>query len=147
VTESVPLDRHTRTAFEKELLALLQDRHVTFDCAARDAIRLNILNSAPRLHGHALGIARKKAGRILPDLELYVQPVILRLGHLRVSGVVGRTLARIAAHEMVHYLDQRHDHDEAGILQPSFTIAQLAGYDSESLMRAQGQKQPVSGPK
>ena len=102
-------------------------------CPAQGAIRLKITNSPPEHLGHALGIAWKTADRILPYLEVYVLPVMRRLGHLRASGVVGRTLARVAAHEVVHYLGQRHDHDDAGILQTSFTIGELAGYDRESL--------------
>ena len=76
--------------------------------------------SAPRHYPGALGLARRSSGEILPQIEVYLSPVLRALEDARAPGIVGRALARAAAHELEHYRQQRSEHDPAGVLAERF---------------------------
>jgi hypothetical protein len=44
--------------------------------------------------------------------------------------VIGRALARVAAHEVAHFVDQAGAHNGTGLLRQTFDARQLASEDS-----------------
>jgi hypothetical protein len=123
------LDWHTREAFEREFVTLLKSQNVilaTDGCT----IQLRIVATSPERYREALGLAWRQGDRIQPVLQLHIDALVRTLGNQRSPAVVGRALARVAAHELVHYLDQRVAHEASGVLRDRFSSAELASVDS-----------------
>ena len=76
----------------------------------------------------ALGLAYTRGSRVEPRLEIFVEPVV-RLTGAADWEVVGRALARVAAHEAIHYIQQRADHDEHGLFSAHLTAEALTRRD------------------
>lgn len=135
-------DRMTADVFEQELTRIVAESGKTLrtlpcrqagapappaaGAAAILPLRLKVEDRPHAAHpGDALGSARRNgAGEILPEFAVYVAPVA-RLVGTRLPGVLGRSLARVAAHELGHYLGQRERHDREGLMSEFFTGPQL----------------------
>jgi hypothetical protein len=114
--DQVNLGAAAVAAFRQEIPASLE--------TPRCDIQIAIHWEAPSRFPTALGLTRVAQGRPLPQIELYLNP-ILRLLDTRTPALVGRALARVAAHELVHYVSRRTDHDAAGLFQASYRPAHL----------------------
>jgi hypothetical protein len=118
-----------RASLVRELRALLPGLDVERGTAERPcdrepAIRLAIHAVRQDAPDDALGLAHTRAGRIEPRLEVFVAPV-MRLTGAADWEVVGRALARVAAHEAIHYIQQRADHDDHGLFSAHLTAEGL----------------------
>ena len=76
-----------------------------------------------------LGRAVQTKGRIMPILEVYLEPIVSLIGNGRSSKTVGRALARVAAHELNHFVDQTEAHSDRGLMQTGFFGWQLEQED------------------
>ncbi|MEZ5361292.1 MAG: hypothetical protein R2748_02845 [Bryobacterales bacterium] len=76
----------------------------------------------------ALGLAYRGNGEILPRLEVFVEPV-LRLTRAGDWETVGRALARVAAHELMHYGRQSDQHSTHGLMQARLSASELINED------------------
>lgn len=119
-------------AFYREFQSLAGPRGVQLieEGCEPDSIRLTIYQQAAGRKGDALGGARVEGSAIAPRLEVYVDRVIALLPETQCWTVIGRAMARVAAHEVAHYLDQRAEHEERGLLRERFSATDLAGEDS-----------------
>jgi hypothetical protein len=95
-----------------------------------DAIRLSLYRRAQGHGADVLGAAPREGSRIAPRLEIYLDRVVAMMPETRCWNVLGRALARVAAHEVAHYMDQNRRHSDAGLMQARFSGAQLASDDS-----------------
>jgi hypothetical protein len=124
VREQARLGGPAFAAFEAELVSLLPQVTVrTGECGS--APEVTIRSEAPDRYRTALGLAHVASGQVTPRLEVYVNPVLRLLDQAKSPAAVGRALARVAAHELVHYLSRRTDHDAAGLFAGRFTPADL----------------------
>src|SRR5690606_6133484 len=87
-------------------------------------VQLTILGSRAGIPDDALGLAHRADGAILPRLEVFVDPV-LRLTQTRDGATLGRALARVASHELLHYLRQTSEHQAHGLLRERLTPTDL----------------------
>jgi hypothetical protein len=126
--DKVALNRFTRQAFEAEFRQLLADMELRTGPCSATSITLVVSMHPPQRYRNALGLAYRHGERILPELRIYVQPVLNLLGNERSAGIVGRALARVAAHEVTHFRKQQIDHDHEGLMKVSFSGAQLAAH-------------------
>jgi hypothetical protein len=116
--DRVGLNRATIAALQQELQLLTASEN----CAVPVVIRAE----APGKYPGALGLAWRRGEVIQPRIEVYVNPVLRLLGPARVPSMVGRALARVIAHELVHYQRQQLDHEGHGLMQPVFRADRLA---------------------
>jgi hypothetical protein len=126
------LNQRALAAFEKELSALLPDVEISPCGQAGDTVVLTVRTEPPRRYATALGLARRQSGEIRPQLEIYVGPLVRLLGNVRAPAVVGRALARVAGHELWHYLSQRSDHDHTGLFSASLRPWDVAAETASS---------------
>lgn len=127
VDNQARLDEMTMQAFRTELMAILtaSERYGEFAPCRAGSVRITMRSKPPAEEASALGAARRKDGRILPELELYVDGVT-QLVNVRLPGVIGRALARVATHEMAHYLYQEGGaHADAGLMMERLGAAHL----------------------
>jgi len=128
VVESARLGEPALKAFHEEfhrLMATSEVRLTREPCAAQPAIELTIRQTPPARYRTALGLAFRRGGQVLPQLELYVTPVVRLLDGQQTAGIVGRALARVAAHETLHFLRQQSHHDRDGLMKAVFRPADL----------------------
>jgi len=92
-------------------------------------------STAPNSEQDALGRAAVVDGKILPVLEVFVDPVA-RLTGANDYEILGRALGRVAGHELLHYLLQQHEHNEAGLLREQLTPGTLLAEDRSGLFVA-----------
>jgi hypothetical protein len=113
---------------------LIRELHALFPRIELDLGRCNalsgsdvvvtVLSSRAGVPDDALGLAYRAGGAILPRLELFVDPV-MRLTRAGDWETLGRALARVAAHELLHYGNQTGEHAAHGLLQARLTPADL----------------------
>jgi len=118
------------SSFEREFRELLPGWTVK-GCGG-DSVRVSIRFDPPARYRSALGLAQTNKERVLPCIELYVNPLLRLLGGVRAPAIVGRALARVAAHEVAHYALQLREHHSNGLLRPGFRSAQLLEQSSAS---------------
>jgi hypothetical protein len=88
---------------------------------------ITLKTSPPRRYPNALGLARLQGGRILPALEVYLDPVAKLLPPNSPPTDLARALGRVAAHELIHYTSQRSGHDASGLFSESMGPDALVG--------------------
>ncbi len=76
----------------------------------------------------ALGRASTAGGKILPNLEVFLEPVAALAGTQDLE-ILGQALGRVAAHELLHYLLQQSGHDDDGLLQARLGSSELRNRD------------------
>jgi hypothetical protein len=125
VDEQVRLDRFLRALFLSEMSRGAAGR-LTEVRFSSDSIRPNsgavvmtLKFAPPSRYPQALGLARTSKGRILPVIEIYVDPVAKLLPPNSPPADLGRALGRVAAHELLHYVSQRAGHDASGFFSES----------------------------
>lgn len=124
------LEPAVQGAFQKELSLLIGHRALRFDWAPRRraapgdirlAIRPGIFTEQPE----ALGLARLDNGKVAPDLAVFPDAIAARLANPANSTMLGRALARVASHEVIHYLDQSPGHHATGLMREMFSSDEL----------------------
>jgi hypothetical protein len=118
----VPVPGDVLTITSQELLRYspVLNSKVTFTCS-EDALRISLESRPPAsMPEDALGAARTRNGRVLPDLRVFYDSVQERLP-ARSPQTVARALALVIAHEALHYLRQDLGHAEDGIQAPVFS--------------------------
>ena len=130
--DRVGLGPAARTAFERELETHLPVRLSPATSTDSGCILIQVRTVAPQRYASALGLVYRTGERILPVIEVYVRPVVALLDREARADLLGRAIARVAAHELVHYSEQRGDHENAGLFRASLSARELVG----SLTRA-----------
>ena len=135
VEDRAGLSAPARAGLLRELNALLPEVELLLGSDACHAeassdVLLSVVDSRPGIPADALGLAfRASSGAILPRLEIFVDPVA-RLTGAGDWQVLGRALARVAAHELLHYSRQTGDHDAHGLLQSRLTPSELTSEEN-----------------
>ncbi|HSB14347.1 MAG TPA: hypothetical protein VLE22_07800 [Bryobacteraceae bacterium] len=143
------LDPITLSAFEKELQSLLPEGSAILHRAPCDverptrSVRLTIRSEPPRQLPKALGVAYLSAtGQVLPILDVYLSRLSSYLNWPRTPYVVGRALARVAAHEFGHFLVQDAGHHQDGLMRSQFPYWLLADPDPTPFRMAANARPP-----
>jgi hypothetical protein len=120
--DRVALNAFSRKAFEVEIRELIPLQRLTLASAPckHPAVSLVISTHPPARYARALGLAHRSGSRIFPQVEIYTQPILKLLGEQSSAAQLGRALARVAAHELGHYLRQQQHHDDRGLMRASF---------------------------
>lgn len=123
-----------RGAMVKELQVILGGRlrGLEFErCRGGEPqIRLKIRSEAPAALRGVLGLAYRDEDRIAPELLIFYEPLVRYLGKPNNAYAVGRALARVAAHEASHFLDQRAHHCALGLMRAALPAYELSAKDS-----------------
>ena len=141
--DRVHVGKRVEAAFDQELRQLLSRPalRLVFGKCSETGIRISIRSHAPAQYPTALGLAFTAGGRVLPALELYTANILRRLQGHAGSELFGRALAKVAFHEIQHYLRQERDHDGAGLFSESLTAGQLLAA-AEPFLPPGSRKQP-----
>jgi hypothetical protein len=124
------LDEFTVQAFRGEIqrIAQLSNRPIAFAGCRSGHVRIVLRNEPPDEETSALGAIRQQDGRLLPEIELFVSSTS-RLINTRLSGILGRALARVATHELGHLLTRRATHRDNGVMMERLSAAHLMASD------------------
>ena len=124
------LDEYTLSAFRTELGAILSasGRPAGFTACGPGVVRITIRQYPPREEPSALGATRYKDGRLLPEIELFAGPVSQMIG-IDLAAVLGRALARVATHELGHWLTQDGGHTRRGVMMAWLSAGHLLAAD------------------
>jgi hypothetical protein len=93
------------------------------ECSARKADLNLTIQTQSAAEPSALGAARTSGTRILPEIEVYTRSLSALL-QVRLPALLGRAMARVAAHEAGHYLTQSSAHP-GGLMSESFSAPRL----------------------
>jgi hypothetical protein len=124
------LDPSTLRAFRTELGGILAASGYPFaftDCRP-GIVTVTLRSVPPGEELSALGATRYRNGRLVPEIALFVAPVADMIG-TRLPGVLGRALARVATHELGHWLSQDGGHAERGFMRERLSAAHLMAPD------------------
>jgi hypothetical protein len=126
IENSAKLDGMTLKAAQNELQGILVESRLSVTMAGCDGakIRVQLVSLPLEPDSSALGASRIELGRITPDLAVFVNP-IRRLIGTSLPHPLGKALARVAAHEVGHYLKQTSHHAEAGAMTEYFSGPRL----------------------
>ena len=130
--DRVGLNSFSRKAFEAEVRELIpvHGLTLTFGRCLGPAVSIVISAHPPASDARALGLAHRSGDRVLPALSIYTQPVLKIIGEQASAAQLGRALARVAAHELGHYLLQQIHHNHEGLMRASFESSELGSEDS-----------------
>ena len=92
-------------------------------------VSLAILDEPPAGMEGVLGLAYASGENILPRLVVFFGPLYRHAGSPRASEAVGRSIARVAAHELEHFLGQRRSHCRHGLFKASLSAYELTAAD------------------
>lgn len=125
------LDRMTVESFRRELSSTLSQSQIraTFDDCGPSSLRIALAGAPPVEERSALARTLVRNGRVEPAVDLFVD-AIAQLIDCRLPAVLGRAMARVALHEVGHYLNQGEEHDRAGLMMPYYSPAHLMAADS-----------------
>ena len=126
------LNTPIRAAILREFRSVMggRDAHLEFGgCPAGSGstrMLLSIKREAPEHLAGILGLARRRSDRIEPGLQVFHGSLVRYLGEPNNASTIGRALARVAAHEAAHFLDQQAHHCKNGLLRATFPAYELA---------------------
>ena len=127
------LDADTLRVFSEELQTIARSSGFTLRLLRQPSechdIRLTI-QPFSRADSSALGAARVKDGHILPEIDVYASSVAALL-RSTLPALAGRGLARVAAHEIGHYVLQTTTHS-GDLMSEYYTAARLMVKDHRS---------------
>ncbi len=130
----------TRAAVLREFQSVIGNRvaGVEFNgCeSAGPRILLAVETEAPPGLAGVLGLAHRESDRITPRLQVFHGPVVRHLGEPNSAAVVGRALARVAAHEAQHFLNQQSRHCAFGLMRAFIPAYELASRDPRPFRRS-----------
>jgi hypothetical protein len=124
------LDPQTFQAFHTELDRILSASELAagLDICRPGAVAIMVQAEGVPEEPSALGGIRQLNGRLLPEIAIFVTPTALLIDN-RLPAVLGRALARVAAHELGHLLSQRSKHNPSGLMSERFSAAHLLAPD------------------
>jgi len=132
------LSAPVRAAALREFSELMHTQRASLDfgdCSAEGhQIQLEVLAEAPEHLNNVLGQAYRRRERIEPVLNVYYLSLVRYLGHPNNAYAIGRAVARVAAHEVKHFLDQDPSHCSHGLLRPGFSAWELMAADSKPFL-------------
>ena len=131
VEDRVGLNSFTRNAFKAEVRQLVpvKELRLSIGRCLEPAVTVVVAAHPPARYASALGLAYRSGNRVFPELRVYMQPVLKLLGEQTSAAQLGRALARVAAHELGHYLLQQTDHDDEGLMRRGFEGSELRSED------------------
>jgi|GEM_PF-3047617 len=135
---AVKVPAPARAAFQQELRVLLQNQPFEISrksCTERADVLLTVRQSRPRIPADALGLAVREGDGIGGALEIFLGP-LMRATRAGCWETVGRAMARVASHELLHYLEQTAHHDEDGLFAPRLTRELLVQADARPILAA-----------
>ena len=119
-----------RAAFLREFPAVIggQGARLAFRSCPADTprLQLSVSREPPDHLSGILGMARRRSDRIEPSLRVFYGPLVRYLGAPNNASAIGRAVARVAAHEVAHFLEQQPHHCAKGLLRESFPAYELA---------------------
>ena len=117
-------------------LMLAQRASLDFGTCRTDGrrIQLEVLAEAPEYLNNVLGQAYRRRERIEPLLKVYYGSLVRYLGYPNNAYAIGRAVARVAAHETKHFLDQDPAHCSHGLLRSGFGAWELMASDSKPFL-------------
>ncbi len=121
------VDTYTLQALQEELHFILvaSDRSAAITTPCRPGIvTITLRQDPPDEETSALGGIRVRDGRLFPEIELFVSPTAQIVG-TRLPGVLGRALARVATHELGHWLNQNSLHAARGCMMERLSAGYL----------------------
>lgn len=127
-----------RAAFQQELRVLFQNQSLRIDrksCAADADVLLTVRKKRGMIPADVLGLAAREGNGVSGRLEIFLDP-LLRATRAGCWETVGRAMARVASHELLHYFDQRTEHDEDGLFSPRLSHHMLVSEDARPLLVA-----------
>lgn len=92
-------------------------------------MRLAIEAEAPKGLDGVLGLAYRRRDRIEPRLYVFHGPLVRYIGEPNNAHAIGRALARVAAHEAAHFLEQQAQHCESGLMRAVLPAYELTAKD------------------
>lgn len=100
---------------------------LAFDKCTKGRLRIHLLikDEPPDGLEGVLGLARRKRDRIEPQLQVFYGSLVRYLGEPNNAEAIGRAVARVAAHEAAHFLNQQPHHCEQGLLQAMLSAYEL----------------------
>ena len=123
-----------RGAVTREFRSLMgsQGAGLAFDKCSTGKPRMHLLieDEPPNGLEGVLGLARRKHGRIEPQLQVFYGSLMRYLGEPNGAEALGRAVARVAAHEAAHFLTQQPHHCARGLLQADLSAYELLAADS-----------------
>ena len=132
------LSAPVRAAALREFGELMGARRASLDfgdCSvAGRRIQLEVLAEAPEYPDNVLGQAYRRRERIEPLLKVHYGSLVRYLGHPNNAYAIGRAVARVAAHETMHFLDQDPSHCSHGLLRSGFGAWELMASDSKPFL-------------
>ena len=106
-----------RAAFTQELRVLFANQRLRIDrrsCATTADVVLTVRSDRAKIPADALGLAFRQRTGIGGRLEVFLEP-LMRETQAGCWETVGRARARVAGHELLHFLAQSAEHDESGL--------------------------------
>ncbi|MFN0166883.1 MAG: hypothetical protein ACKV22_10675 [Bryobacteraceae bacterium] len=127
---SARLDESTIEAFRAELGTILaaSGRPAVFTIWRPGIVTIILRREPPEAETSALGGTRIRNGRLVPEIELFVAPTAQMVG-TRLPAVLGRALARVATHELGHWLSEGSRHSPHGVMMERLSAAHLMAPD------------------
>ncbi len=142
------LNAPLRAAMLREFRAVMHTQGARMDfgeCPSNAGrVQLEILEEPPEGLEGVLGLAYRRNERIEPRLKVFYGPIVRFVGNPNSGEAVGRALARVAAHEAAHYIQQRPTHCRHGLLQSSISAQELLA-TSRTPFRAKIPCRPETG--
>ena len=136
IDDKVALAGPARAEFHREFEFLLtRDRvRLKWGRCRSEVLTLSIERRRDGMPPSVLGAALSRGDVILPKLAVFADPV---MSYTQAAGwnVVGRALARVAAHEVRHFLDQTDGHRPHGLMQAAFHPTELRVPDVRPFLR------------
>lgn len=122
-----------RGAVTREFRTLMgaQGAGLAFNKCSTGGIRihLRIKDEPPNGLDGVLGLAHRKGGRIEPELQVFYGSLMHYLGEPTSAEALGRAVARVAAHEAAHFLNQQPHHCKRGLLRAMLSANELLAAD------------------
>lgn len=92
-------------------------------------MQLSVRREPPEHLAGVLGVARQRGDAVEPRLRVFYGPLVRYLGAPNNASAIGRALARVAAHEAAHFLNQQAHHCAHGLLRARFPAYELVARD------------------
>ncbi|MEZ5351567.1 MAG: hypothetical protein R2762_02950 [Bryobacteraceae bacterium] len=119
------MDPWTMQAMKEELRTILSESGLGVRYSScGEGIRLTLQTAPPNGSDGALGAARRAGKAILPEMTVYAAPVRRLIG-TGLPVYLGKAMARVAVHEIGHYLRQSGDHSGEGPMTEYFAGPKL----------------------
>jgi hypothetical protein len=130
VANPARLDDSTVGVFQKELGAILvaSGRPAVFKPCQPGLVRITLRRRPPAEEPAALGATRYKDGRLIPEIEIFITPTTHMID-TSLPSLLGLAMARVATHELGHWLSQSQRHSPRGIMMARLSAAYLIAPD------------------